>query len=106
MTEFEIMDFANRKTKVPDIDLDHLGAISNITIMVVTGDEIAHIIWANGEEEVFDSSNERLVDYYDGSYTLYDAYARIDCIERFLNRKNSYWFQRISKVSNEGDDDD
>ena len=97
MTDFEIMDFANRRTKVPGVDLDHLGEISNITIVVITGDEIADIVWANGEEKSFDSSSERLIDYYDGCYTLFDAGSNINYINEFLERDDSYWFQNKSR---------
>ena len=39
-------------------------------MMVITGDEILAVTYADGTEEIFDSSTDRLVDFYDGTYDV------------------------------------
>jgi len=60
--------------------LDYSGAKKNIdinfkdvdfaTIVVVSGDEILDVVFKNGESHSFDSSEDRIFDFFDGSYVL------------------------------------
>lgn len=57
--KIRIMDFAGVKRSV-EIDTD-----KEIRIQILSGDEIL----INGDNR-YDSSNDRITDYYDGEYTL------------------------------------
>lgn len=85
-----LMDYSDRLLDT-GIKYSRLGEdVVEIFISVISGDEIATISFADGHEERFDSSNERLIDLYDGSYTLYKK-GMINQIDRFLDREDSYW---------------
>lgn len=71
----EIMDYSNIKTKTT-IDLNKLDEIFEIRILVITGDEICEVIYENGKRETFDSSDNRMSDFYDGDYVLYNKKLR------------------------------
>lgn len=71
----EIMDYSNIKTKTT-INLNKLDEIFEIRILVITGDEICEVIYENGKRETFDSSDNRMCDFYDGDYVLYNKKLR------------------------------
>ena len=52
-------------------ELGDLNNIAVITIRVVTGDEIAEVIYKDYTTGTFDSSRDRCSDYYDGKYEIY-----------------------------------
>lgn len=83
----EIMDYANEKTKT-NIDINKLEDILRIDIEVITGDEICTVIYKNGEKDKFDSSKNRMANYFDCEYCLYSN--EENHIDEFLKRKNSY----------------
>ncbi len=85
----EIMDYANNKIKTT-IDLNRLDEIQSIIITIISGDEICEVQYKNGKREEFDSSNDRLQDFFDGSYVLYDVLDNTNFIEEFKKRKDSY----------------
>lgn len=85
----EIMDYKNDKTKTT-IDLNKLDEIQSIRIEIITGDEICEVQYKNGKRETFDSSNERIQDFFDDSYVLYDVLDNTNFIEEFKKRENSY----------------
>lgn len=90
MKELELMDYAGHKYPTR-IDLDHLDNILQIEITVMTGDEIATVLYGNGTVVEFDSSCNapRALDFFDGKYCLYLVNG-INRINEFINRKNSY----------------
>lgn len=45
--------------------LDNLMGITGIVYLMVTGDEVVHVFYDDGTDEVFDSAASRLVDYLD-----------------------------------------
>ena len=92
----EIMDYKNNKVKT-EIDLDKLDKIQKIEIKVITGDEICKVKYKNGKEEIFDSSNSRMNSFYDYEYTLYDALTGKNLINKFLERKDSYYMGRMEE---------
>ena len=71
------------------IDLDDLDDILRIDIEVVSGDEIARIIYKNGDMKQFDSNNERMVDFADNEYCIYQAGVKNE-IDDWLKRVHSY----------------
>lgn len=93
-----LLDYKNEEYET-GIDLDNLDDVLTISIEVVTGDEIAHVIYKDGHSEYFDSCPFRLTDYYDGGYTLYVAGSDCDERERFVKRRSSYTI--FEEVGNE-----
>ena len=71
------------------IDLDDLDDILRIDIEVLSGDEIARIIYKNGDMKQFDSGKDRMVDYPDNEYCIYQAGVKNE-IDDWLKRVNSY----------------
>lgn len=86
----EIMDYNNEKKQIP-VDVDNLEDILSIYITILSGDEIATVIYKDGKMKEYDSSDCRCTDFYDDKYCLYSKAENINLIPDFLNRKNSYW---------------
>ena len=63
---FNIYDHNDNITIVDTKDKD----IDRIMVDVVSGDEIVDIEYIDGSFEKVDSSKNRFINYYDGSYTL------------------------------------
>lgn len=73
------------------IELSRLGEdVLSVFIIVLSGDEIATVLFEDGHEEKFDSSEDRIADFYDGSYCLYQK-GSINRLDKFLGRGSSYW---------------
>ena len=75
-------------------ELGDLNDIAVITIRVITGDEIAEVIYKDYTTGEFDSSNDRTTDYYDGEYEFFrfDKPAEDQLLfnEKWKERANSY----------------
>lgn len=73
------------------IDMDNL---DEITITVISGDEIADILYLDGTSDQIDAADlandHRLMDFWDGSYIVYSVRRGINRMELFTNRENSY----------------
>lgn len=80
--KIRIMDFMGAKRSV-EVDTD-----KEIRIQILSGDEIL----INGDNR-YDSSNDRITDYYDGEYTL-DLNA--DWFKKWNCAKDSYIRQEIA----------
>ena len=87
MSDLELMDYAGT-TCDTGIDM-YDTSIKAIFIEVISGDEVASIIHADGTMEHFDASPHRLMDYDDGSYPLFIE-GVVDYRELFVTRKTSY----------------
>ena len=83
----EIMEFDDEKHK---IELDNFEDIIRITVEVITGDEILHILRKDYSDEHYECSDCRLCDFNDGSYVIYDTIQNIDVIEQWSKRTSSY----------------
>lgn len=66
-----IMRLVDYSGKTKMAELGDLNDIAVITIRVVTGDEIAKVIYKDYTTGEFDSSHDRYQDYYDGEYEVY-----------------------------------
>ena len=86
----ELMDYRDKKVT---FDIGNIEDIVSIIIEVITGDEIATVLYKNYTTKVFDSSPTRIDDYFDYKYTLYDVINGVDHLshEIFLTRKISYY---------------
>lgn len=79
-----IRDYGTKRTKVVIKDFEN---VSSIFVCVISGDEVLYVIYKDGHIERFDSSNDRITDYYDGGYNVpldkLDAFS--DCDKAFIN---------------------
>ncbi len=75
-------------------EIGNIEDIESVTIRVVTGDEIADVVYKNHDEKSFDSCGSRTRDYYDGEYEIYrvDSDENLINDEKFKNRETSYDF--------------
>ena len=89
-TNLVLMDYAGRKVDT-GIDLYDV-RLASICIEVVSGDEIATVMLSDGDVYRFDSSDDRIMSFYDGTYVLFGKHH--DNRERFLKREDSYWMFR------------
>ena len=67
------------KNKAKDIELPDK-EIQTIYVTVLTGDEVVEVTFKDGSIEEYDSSDSRLIDYYDGSYEVAE-----DMIEKWMD---------------------
>lgn len=61
-----------------------------IRIEVVSGDEIAFVTYDDNTVESFDSSDCRIMNYFDYEYMLYDEERDINIYDFWVTRKDSY----------------
>ena len=83
----ELMDWENTKVQ---FDIGDINDVFVININVVTGDEIAAVVYKDGQTEIFDSSSNRLMDFDDGGYQLYGPECELIFQDKWKNRKTSY----------------
>ena len=100
-----IMDYKNSKKEV---DVGELKDIRKMIVRVVTGDEILMVEYNNNETKVFDSSDDRRKNFYDGEYILFnrDIEPEINELENpdWLNRTNYSYLYDFGDTS-EADND-
>lgn len=71
-----IYDYKNR---AKDIELPDK-EIQTIEVTVLSGDEVVEVTFKDGSVEEYDSSDSRLMDFYDGSYEVAE-----DMIKKWMN---------------------
>lgn len=60
----------------------NLDEVKRIDIDVISGDELADIQWKDGSRNTcYDSSNSRVIDYFDWSYPVFDPANGINLFE-------------------------
>lgn len=80
-----LFDYAdNRKEFTPS------KPFKTIRIEVISGDEIAFVTYDDNTVEIFDSSDCRIMDYFDYEYILYDEERDINIYDFWVTRRNSY----------------
>ena len=90
--------------KILDFDGEHydtgisIDSVEDVTVTVVSGDEILAIELSNGSSVIIDVStinrNWRYANYYDGTYMVSK-----ENLEKWNNRKDSYeWFWRNEEM--------
>ena len=62
--KIEILDY---KSRPKEVDVGELKDIRKMKVDVVTGDEILTVIYKDGSEKSFDSSDDRTRAFYDGN---------------------------------------
>ena len=75
-----IRDYDCRKKEIIIPDFED---VVELEVMVISGDEILAVLYKNGRIKKFDSSDDRFVSYYDGSYIVpldkVDEFSAMDC---------------------------
>lgn len=102
MGKLILMDYAGRKVET-DFDLsdENLNKVLRIDIEVITGDEIATIIFKDGTKKTYDSATDRMGDFYDGEYCLFNSEKDINLIGLFNSRKKTYDFYDLPEILSE-----
>ena len=87
----KILDYAGKVREI-DVDLNDANILAAY-MKVVTGDEILTVIYEDGSLETFDSSNNRMTDYFDEEYALKIGGELTETYKSkaFQERNSSYW---------------
>lgn len=64
-----IYDYANREVKV-NLPVDKIEDIASIYVTIISGDEIVAFIFKDHNGVMAESSQNRILDFYDGSYEV------------------------------------
>ena len=91
--ELTLMNYTNDKVSVDIGDKEDIGTIF---ISIISGDEIAHIIYKDFSHKWFDSNKLlggfRFMDFDDGCYMLYNINEKDNLLDnpKWINRTSSY----------------
>ena len=84
----KLFDYRNRWKEFEIGDLDD---ILVATLDIFSGDETLTVVYKNGKTAFFDSSDDRITSFEDGSYVVYVDGANNTMIsERFINRETTW----------------
>ena len=67
-------------------DIGSIEDIIRIEIEVVTGDEVATVVYDDYSIKYFDSAHDRIADYYHGSYEIYNFQTGLNLLESWKDR--------------------
>ena len=81
-----------------DIEIGDINDISLIEMIVVSGDEICKITYKDGTYRIFDSAEDRALNYYDQYYIVFDLSTNINLLlfKPFVLRNSSYWYDKCT----------
>lgn len=84
----------NYNADTTEVVIEEFENVSAIFVCVISGDEVLNVIYKDGRTERFDSSNDRITDYYDGGYNVpldkLDEFS--NCDKAFINLYRFYRF--------------
>ena len=84
----KLLDYRYRATEVEIGDLDD---ILCATLEICSGDETLNVIYKDGRIEFFDSADDRIQSFDDGSFIVYaDGSVNLLTSERFINRTKTW----------------
>ena len=63
---FNIYDCKGRATKVDTGNKE----VRRLLVQVLSGDEVVTVEYSDGTDKIYDSSNNRVINYFDGSYSV------------------------------------
>lgn len=90
----KIMNYQNKKANIKIEDFEN---VVKLRIEVVSGDEILYVLYKDYSERRYDSADlldiNRIMDYHDDLYTIYDKTRNIDFIKNWNKRTNSYDYE-------------
>lgn len=82
-----IMDYRERKSKVK---IDNFENVVRLEIEVISGDEILYVLYKDYTSKKYDSANNRVENYLDAFYCIYDITKNIDYLDKWKKRTSSY----------------
>ena len=87
--EVTILDYSSDKVVH---EIGELESISTIEMEIQSGDEVLIVHYKDGRVIAFDSCEDRILDFFDGSYIVYNEESGTNILndEKWLNRKDSY----------------
>ena len=90
----KLLNYAGNAVEVDVGDIETIGAMR---IRIVTGDEILTVVYKDYTTKEFDSCNDRLNNWRDGKYDIYNAATGLNLFndEAFMKRKSSYWLYDV-----------
>lgn len=97
-----IYDYANKTKQIALPDKE----ISEIVVVVLSGDETGYVKFTDGTKVKFDASDDRFTSYYDGAYTVEG-----ENIRKWIDFKSSgyhtisYGRQRVFDTEDENDNE-
>lgn len=86
----ELMDYKGERKSFTIGNLDEIAVIN---VEVISGDEVATVVYKDYRIETLDTSY-RVQNHPDGVYELYDFRKELNLLtnERWINRKSTTWF--------------
>lgn len=88
MSKIFIMDYARNKEEI-DVNIED---VLVMYVTVLTGDEILNILYKDGSREIYDSSDYRGRDFYDGEYDVINRLNGLDELDSWIARKSVYGY--------------
>lgn len=62
-----IRNYLDQKKSIIVRDFEN---VVDLTVSIISGDEVLTVTYADGHSEKFDSSDDRIMDFFDGCYTV------------------------------------
>lgn len=82
-----IMDYQGKKSKVK---IDNFDNVVRLEIEVISGDEILYVLYKDYSTEKYDSAEDRIMDFNDAFYCIYDITKNINHLDKWKKRTSSY----------------
>ena len=84
-----LLDYVGNKVV---FDVGEKDSIATIDLSVITGDEIANVVYKDYSRKRFDTRDDRMTDYFDDEYELYDFRSQTNLIDNpiWKTRRSSY----------------
>lgn len=83
----KLMDYKGKKT---EFEIGNLEDVFVANMEVISGDEVLTVTYKDKTLKVFDSSDNRAMNFFDDSYVVYMPGLNLLENERWLKRKTSY----------------
>lgn len=97
-----ILQIMNCYDEKINVNVGELADILMISVKVLSGDEILQIVKKNGKILEIDSDRHgRLIDFYDGEYTIYNPSIGLNKISAWRKRKDSNDWIMLPKGTND-----
>lgn len=92
----KLLDYRYRETEVEIGDLDN---ILCAILEICSGDETLNVIYKDGKTKFFDSTDDRIQSFDDGSFIVYaDGAVNLLTSERFINRTKTWDYEMIQTI--------
>lgn len=77
------------------VEVGNIETIDRMIITVISGDEVLTVMYKDGTERDYDSSDCRVMNFLDFQYEIYNDKTGVNKFnnKEFMNRTNSYWFE-------------